>query len=1229
MKNRKDKVLELLKQKVLLLDGAMGSLVQQYKLTEEDYRGERFKDSKIELKGNTDVLSITRPDVVREIHEKYLDAGSDLIETNTFNANRISQADYELESICYEMNYESARLAREACDKYTNQTPEKPRFVVGSLGPTNKTASMSPDVNDPGYRAVTFDEIVEAYAEEVKGLIDGGADIIMLETVFDTLNAKGALFAVKKVYMEMETELPIMISGTITDASGRTLSGQTVEAFLNSVSHVNLLSIGLNCSLGATEMQPYIEELSAKAPFYISAHPNAGLPNQFGGYDETPDQMAALLDNFLSNGAVNIIGGCCGTTPDHIRALSKIIDRQDLRTLPNIEPKTKLSGLEPLVISKESNFTNIGERTNVAGSKKFARLIKEEKFDEALSVARDQVEGGAQIIDICMDDAMLDAEESMVKFLHLVMAEPEIAKVPVMIDSSKWSVIEAGLKCVQGKCIVNSISLKEGEDQFKEQARKVNWYGAAVVVMAFDEKGQADSFERKKEICSRAYKILTEEVNFPPENIIFDPNILAIATGIEEHNNYGVDFINATRWIKENLPYAKVSGGVSNLSFSFRGNNAVREAMHSAFLYHATQAGMDMGIVNPAMLEVYDDIPKELLNLVEDVILNRNEDATERLIDYAETVKQSDKKEKKTDEWRNGSVEERLSYALVKGIVDHIESDTMEAKNKYPRSINIIEGPLMDGMGVVGDLFGAGKMFLPQVVKSARVMKKAVAVLLPFIEQENAESGEEGTGIGKILLATVKGDVHDIGKNIVGVVLACNNYEVIDLGVMVPSEKIIQVAKEKNVDIIGLSGLITPSLEIMSDFAREMKKQGVDKPLLIGGATTSKIHTAIKIEPHTGGVPVIHVKDASKSVGVVNSLLSDDLRGGYIEKTKQEYSQLRSNYAGASAKVSYKPINEARENKLKIDWKQSDIVKPQFIGTKVLEDYPLEEIREYINWVFFFVVWQLRGKYPEILNDPKIGKEASNLFKDANAMLDTIIKEKLIKATGVFGFFPANSVGDDIEVYADDTREKVIHVFRNLRNQVVKDNGAPNLCLSDFIAPKDSGIADYICGFAVTAGIGVDEMVKKFEADHDDYNSIMVKALADRLAEAFTEVLHLKIRKEYWAYAKNENLSMDDLFLENYQGIRPAHGYPACTDHSEKDTLFKLLGATENTGVSLTESFSMVPAASVSGLVFAHPKSKYFFIGKIGKDQVEDYAKRKAMSIESIERLLATELNYS
>jgi 5-methyltetrahydrofolate--homocysteine methyltransferase len=1215
-----------LEKRILVLDGAMGSLIQEYRLSEEDYRGTRFKSCEIDQKGNNDLLSVTRPDIIEEIHERYLDAGADLLETNTFNANRISQSDYKLEKYAYEMNLASARLARKAADKYTKLTPGKPRFVVGTLGPTNKTTSLSPDVNDPGYRAVTFDEVKDTYAEQARGLIDGGADILLVETVFDTLNAKAALYGIDEIFDEKGIKLPVMVSGTITDASGRTLSGQTVEAFLNSVSHHRLLSVGINCSLGAREMYPYIEILSKKAPFYVSAHPNAGLPNQFGGYDESPVQMANLIKPYFENRCVNIIGGCCGTTPDHIRVLAGMAAEMNKRNFPANERRTLLSGLEVLNISPESNFVNIGERTNVAGSMVFARLIKEEKYEEALSVARDQVENGAQIIDICMDDAMIDAEKAMVRFLNLIAAEPEISRVPIMVDSSKWSVIEAGLKCVQGKGIVNSISLKEGEELFLKQAAKVLRYGAAVVVMAFDEKGQADSFERKTTICERAYKLLTEKLNFPPEYIIFDPNILAVATGIEEHNNYAVDYINATKWIKENLPYAKVSGGVSNLSFSFRGNNTVREAMHSAFLYHATKAGMDMGIVNPSMLEVYDDIPQDLLMLVEDVILNRRPDATERLLEFADTVKQKDKKDLKNNEWRENRVEERLSYALIRGITDFIEEDVLEARKNYPKAINVIEGPLMSGMSIVGDLFGSGKMFLPQVVKSARVMKKAVSVLLPYIEAEK-EKGEAGHAIGRILLATVKGDVHDIGKNIVGVVLGCNNYEVIDLGVMVPTEKILQTAIKKDVDIIGLSGLITPSLEIMVDFALEMEKQKINKPLLIGGATTSKIHTAIKIEPNTS-VPVVHVKDASRSVGVVNSLISKDLRKDFIDSVRQEYRELRKSYSAASEKQKFLSLEEARKNKLQIAWKDAPIYKPAFTGIKEFHNHPLTEIREYINWMFFFMVWQLRGKFPEILKDPKAGREAQKLFNDANALLDKIGKDNLLTANGVLGFFPANSVQDDIEVYHPDDPQKVLVTFRNLRNQTLKEDGSPNLCLSDFITPKSVGRIDYLGAFAVTAGIGIQNLISEFEKDHDDYNSIMVKALADRLAEAFTELIHYKVRKEYWGYAPDEKLSLNDILFEKYQGIRPAHGYPACPDHSEKETLFRLLQAEKATGISLTESYSMFPAASVSGLLFAHPESRYFFVGKISEDQVRDYAKRKGADMLKIEKLLATELNY-
>ncbi len=1227
MENKGD-LKKILEKRVLVIFGPFGTMLQKYNLSEKDFRGDRFANHGADLKGNYDIVSLTQPHLIRKIHEEFLKAGTDITETNTFNANRISQSDYNTEAFVYEMNLESARIAKEAATEFTDLNPEKPRFVAGVLGPTNKTASISPDVNDPSYRTVYFDELVKVYSEQTNALIEGGVDIILLETVFDTLNGKAALFAVQEIFNKRNTRLPVMVSGTITDASGRTLSGQTMEAFLTSISHFDVVSVGLNCALGAKELYPYVKNLSKISPFYVSVHPNAGLPNQFGSYDETPEEMADIIKDYLDDSFANIIGGCCGTTPEHTKLMTDLASKAKPRKLPKPEIKTRVSGLEPLLISNESNFINIGERTNVAGSKKFAALIREEKFEESLSIAREQVEGGAQIIDVCMDDPMLDAEKCMVKFLNLIATEPEIARVPVMIDSSKWSVLEAGLKCVQGKSIVNSISLKEGEESFIEYAKKINQYGAAAIVMAFDEKGQADTFERKIEICNRAYKILTQKVNFSPENIIFDPNVLAIATGIEEHNNYAVDFIKTTKWIKENLPYAKVSGGVSNLSFSFRGNNVVREAMHSSFLYHAIKAGMDMGIVNPSMLEVYDSIPEDLLELVEDAILNRRNDATERLILYAETIKESGKKERKKDEWRSKPVDERLSYALVKGITDHIENDVLKARKNHAKAINIIEGPLMKGMGIVGDLFGEGKMFLPQVVKSARVMKKAVAILLPYIEQENKDEDSPSKGpAGKILLATVKGDVHDIGKNIVGIVLSCNNYEIIDLGVMVPTEKILQVAKDHNVDIIGLSGLITPSLEIMIDIANELEKQGFDKPLLIGGATTSKIHTAIKIEPDYKA-PVIHVKDASKSVGVVNSLLSDQLRNDFIKLTRNEYRELRNNYSGVKDKAKYISLEEARKNKLKIDWKETKIYKPNFLGIKTFNNFPIEEIRHYINWVFFFVVWELRGKFPDILNDPVKGEEAMKLYREANNLLDLIIKEKLLQASGVLGFFPANSVDDDIEVYTDDNRDKVLTRFVNLRNQNLKENNIPNLCLSDFVAPKDSGEKDYIGAFAFTAGSGIENALKKFEDELDDYSSIMLKALADRLAEAFTELIHKKVRKDLWGYKPDEDLSVNNLFLEKYQGIRPAHGYPACPDHSEKDTLFKLMDVTKNAGISLTENYSMYPGASVSGLLFSHPQSKYFYVGKISKDQALDYAKRKNVSIETVEKWLASNLNY-
>lgn len=1225
--DRTELLYNYLAERILILDGAMGTMIQTFALSEEDFRGSRFKDFPYEVKGNNDLLSVTKPEVILHIHKQFLDAGADIIETNTFNATRISQADYHMESLVREMNIASARIARQAADEFSLKEPDKVRFVAGALGPTNKTASMSPDVNDPGYRAVSFDDLVEAYHEQADSLLEGGADLLLIETIFDTLNAKAAIFAIENIMEERGRKIPVMISGTITDASGRTLSGQNLEAFINSVSHIPLLSLGLNCSLGAEEMKPYLKELSRKTGSYVSAYPNAGLPNQFGEYDQTPVEMGSYIKDFVDSGYVNIIGGCCGTTPDHIREFAKFASKGKRRIPVESEKKLNLSGLESLTIFEGSNFINIGERTNVAGSTKFAKLIREKKYEEAVSIARLQVEGGAQIIDICMDDAMLDAEKEMVSFLNLLISEPDVARVPFMIDSSKWSVIEAGLKCVQGKAIVNSISLKEGEEIFLEQASKIKKYGAAAVVMAFDEKGQADSFKRKTEICQRAYKLLVEKIDFPPTDIIFDPNVLAIATGIEEHDNYAVDFINTITWIKKNLPGAKISGGISNLSFSFRGNNTVREAMHSVFLYHATRAGLDMGIVNPSLLQVYDDIPSDLLSLVEDVVLNRKPDATEKLIQFAESIKEQKNTQKTEDDWRSGSLEERLKHSLVKGIADHVEKDTLEALEKYQSGLKVIEGPLMAGMNVVGDLFGAGKMFLPQVVKSARVMKKAVAVLLPYIEAEKAGSGSSGYA-GRILLATVKGDVHDIGKNIVGVVLGCNNYEIIDMGVMVPTQKILDKAKEIKADIIGVSGLITPSLEEMVNIASEMESQGFTVPLLVGGATTSKIHTAVKIEPRYSQ-PVIHVKDASKSVGVVSNLLRKGVKEAFVQSIKDDYALLRETYSGAKSKLEYLELQQARDNKLKINWAEAKIPRPAFTGLKVFEDYPLAEIREYISWVFFFVVWQLKGKFPGILEDPVQGPEARKLFEDANEMLDKIISEKWLTAKAVIGLFPANSVGDDIEVYNNENEKRIIARFTNLRNQVKKEDDTPNLCLSDFIAPKSSGIVDYIGAFAATAGIGIESKIREFEKDHDDYQSIMLKALADRLAEAFTELLHLKIRKEDWGFAPNENLDMEGLLLEKYQGIRPAHGYPACPDHSEKGVLFELLEAEKNADISLTESFSMYPAASVSGLIFSHPESRYFFVGKIGEDQVRDYAKRKNTEVKTVEKWLASNLNYT
>ena len=1223
----KPDIREELKRRILVLDGAMGTMIQQYNLEEKDFRGERFAGFKNDLKGNNDLLSLTQPGIIKEIHEKYLEVGSDIIETNTFNSTSVSLADYNMEGLAFEINVASAKIAREAADKYTALTPDKPRYVAGSMGPTSKTASMSPDVNNPGFRAVTFDDLYNAYKEQALGLIEGGVDLFLIETVFDTLNAKAALMAVSDAQREKGIKLPVMVSGTISDASGRTLSGQTTEAFLTSVSHLDLLTVGLNCAMGAKDLRPYLEELSDKAPYYTSVYPNAGLPNQFGEYDETPEIMAGQMKDFLDNRFANIIGGCCGTTPEHIKEFVRLAENASPRSVPEPQHELSLSGLEPLKVYKGSNFINIGERTNVSGSRKFARLIREEKFDEALSVARQQVENGAQIIDVNMDDAMLDAEKSMVTFLNLIAAEPDIARVPVMIDSSKWTVIEAGLKCIQGKAIVNSISLKEGEEEFKKRAAKIRDYGAAAVVMAFDEQGQATSYEQKISVCKRAYRILTEEVGFPPEDIIFDPNILTIATGMDEHNNYAVDFINATRWIKDNLPYAKVSGGISNLSFSFRGNNTVREAMHSAFLYHAIKAGLDMGIVNAGMLQIYDEIPKDLLALVEDVILNRRKDATERLIAYAEKVKESKSKEVVyKDEWRNAEVEERLKHALIKGVADFIEDDVLEARTKYKRSLDIIEGPLMDGMNVVGDLFGKGRMFLPQVVKTARVMKKAVAKLLPYIEEEQAAEGKVQSA-GKVILATVKGDVHDIGKNIVGVVLACNNFEVIDLGVMVPADKIIQAARDENADLLGLSGLITPSLEEMVHVAKEMERLGMSIPLLIGGATTSEIHTAVKIAPNYKA-PVIHVKDASLSVGVSAGLISDNMKKEYVKKIKDKYDNLKEQYESRKQTKKYISLTEARENKLKIRWDTNDIVRPALTGNKYFDDYPLEEIMDFIDWTFFFHAWKLNGKYPAIFDDPVKGDEARKLFDDANELLEKIVSEKRLKAKGVIGLYPANTIDDDVEVYSDKDSRKLLTTLRFLRNQELKEDGKPNLCLSDFIAPKDAGIEDYIGLFAVTAGTGLEKWIEYYESKNDDYNSIMMKVLADRLAEAFAELLHYRVRKEFWGYGKDEGFDIREILREKYRGIRPAPGYPACPEHSEKRVIFDILDVEKKTGISLTENFAMYPAASVSGYYFAHPQSQYFMVGKIGKDQVEDYAKRKGVNTKQVEKWLSVNLNW-
>ena len=1221
----------LFKQRILILDGAMGTMIQTFKLTEADFRGKRFADFPHDLRGNNDLLTLTRPDVIRSIHAGYMEAGADILETNTFNSNAASMSDYHMQDLVYELNFAAAKLAQEVAQSFEAKTPEKPRFVAGVIGPTTKTASISPDVNDPGFRGITYDQLVADYTESIRGLVDGGVDILLVETIFDSLNAKAALFAIDQYFEDHGIRLPIMISVTITDASGRTLSGQTPEAFWNSVSHTRPLSVGINCALGAELMRPYIEELAGVANVYTSVHPNAGLPNPLSetGYDESPEYTANQIKGFAESGFVNVVGGCCGTTPAHIKAIAEAVSAIAPRQVPEIPKKLRLSGLEPLNIGDDSLFVNVGERTNVTGSRAFARLILSDNYAEALNVARNQVENGAQIIDINMDEAMLDSQKAMVTFLNLIAAEPDICKVPIMLDSSKWSVIEAGLKCIQGKSVINSISMKEGEAEFIKHAKLARRYGAAVIVMAFDEQGQADTLQRKVDICTRSYRLLIG-MGFPPEDIIFDPNIFAIATGIEEHNNYGVDFIEATRVIKQTLPYAKVSGGVSNVSFSFRGNEPIREAIHTAFLYHAIRAGMTMGIVNAGQLGVYSDIPPDLLEKVEDVLLNRRPDATERLVEFAEQFKGQKKEQVEDLAWRNEPLQQRLTHALVKGISTYIVEDTeamrLEIDKQGGRPIQVIEGPLMEGMSVVGDLFGAGKMFLPQVVKSARVMKQAVAHLLPFIEAEKKLLGDSKPK-GKIVIATVKGDVHDIGKNIVTVVLQCNNYEVINMGVMVPSAQILDMARRENADIIGLSGLITPSLEEMAHVAKEMQREGFTIPLLIGGATTSRVHTAVKIAPHYDG-PVVWVPDASRAVGVCSNLLSEDLRDGYVQTIQEEYEKVRNQHKNKKGPSNLLTIAEARANAFKTDWKNYQPHQPDLIGIRTLNNYPLEKIVPYVDWTPFFQAWELVGRYPDILQDEIVGETASQLFRDAQVMLKKIIEQKWLSANAVIGLFPANSVGDDIEIYTDHTRSKLAMTYHCLRQQDQKPSGKPNRCLSDYIAPKETGIADFIGMFAVGAGFGIDERVKAFEDANDDYSAIVLKALADRLAEGFAEHMHARVRREFWGYAKDENLTNEQLVDEQYRGIRPAPGYPACPDHTEKGPLFAVLNATENAGIVITESFAMVPTAAVSGFYFSHPESAYFAVGKIGKDQVEDYAKRKGWTLEEAERWLAPVLAY-
>lgn len=1222
MDNKISVLKKALNQRILILDGAMGTMIQRYALNEMEYRGERFADWPVDLKGNNDLLSITQPDIIREIHHAYLEAGADIIETNSFNSTVISMADYQMESLSDEINEAAAKLARECADEWTCKTPEKPRYVAGILGPTNRTASISPDVNDPAYRNVSYDALVEAYRSSVRALIRGGADIIMIETIFDTLNAKAAIYAVETEFEALGTKLPVMLSGTITDASGRTLTGQTTEAFYNSMRHIRPISFGLNCALGPAELRQYVAELSRIADCYVSTHPNAGLPNAFGGYDLDAANMAGYISEWAQSGLLNIVGGCCGTTPDHIRAIAQAVADIPPRVIPDRPVACRLAGLEPLTINENSLFVNVGERTNITGSARFKRLIKEGNYQEALDIARNQVENGAQIIDINMDEGMLDSQAAMVRFLNMISGEPDIARVPIMIDSSKWEVIEAGLKCIQGKGIVNSISLKEGEAAFIDHAKKVLRYGAAVIVMAFDETGQADTRQRKTEICQRAYRILTEQVGFPPEDIIFDPNIFAVATGIPEHNNYAVDFIEACKDIKATLPHALISGGVSNVSFSFRGNDPVREAIHAVFLYYAIRNGMDMGIVNAGQLAIYDDLPAALRDAVEDVILNRREDGTDRLLALAEEYRGSkgENDQPQLAEWRGWDVEKRLEYALVKGITEFIVEDTEAARLRADSPIEVIEGPLMNGMNVVGDLFSEGKMFLPQVVKSARVMKQAVAYLEPYIQAAKTS----GSSAGKVLLATVKGDVHDIGKNIVGVVLQCNNYEIIDLGVMVPCETILRTAIEEKVDIIGLSGLITPSLDEMVHVAKEMERQGFSLPLLIGGATTSKAHTAVKIEPNYSGA-VTYVQNASRTVGVVAALLSDKQRDEFVARTRKEYEIVRDQYARRQPRSAPVTLAQARANAFAADWDNYTPPCPAFTGVKTVTA-PISVLRRYIDWTPFFMTWSLAGKYPRILEDDVVGEEARHLFKEANAMLDELDRTGALTPRGVAGIFPANRIGDDIAVYRDESREEVLLYSCHLRQQTQKKDDFPNACLVDFVAPP--GIPDYLGAFAVTGGLEEDTLAAQFDAAHDDYNKIMVKALADRLAEGFAEYLHEQVRKTIWGYSPDENLDNDSLIRENYQGIRPAPGYPACPEHTEKSKIWELLDVERHTGMRLTESYAMWPGASVSGWYFSHPQSRYFAVAQIQRDQIEDYAARKGMPVKELERWLAPNLGY-